>query len=145
MDHIRSGRPPPPGAASLSTTTRPRRCVHRQDPAPDRAGPRKDRIVGMNIQMSTQTPAMARARSVLMALATPAGWAGLPAAEAFFTLSDVVPPYPPAQPAEDEEAITLKDALVALHAAIEQTSDPEEIARIVEAADCLQHPVAGHR
>lgn len=92
------------------------------------------------IDVRAQSEQMARARSVLAALCDRSGPAGLAAVEAFCILDDAAPPYPPLVELPAGTQFSDQDAIDALLAAVEASSDTEELARMVQAAEALRNP-----
>lgn len=89
----------------------------------------------------SQTAKMARARSVLAALARVGGLDGLPAGEALDTLDLVHPPYPPVLELPDDVVVTEQEGLEALQVAAQVAVDAQEAARVALAAESLRIPV----
>lgn len=90
----------------------------------------------MEITTTHQSPQMRQLRSVLAALGQRTDPLGDYAAQAYYTLSDVAPPYPPVDPADGPTS--LEAAVLALKAAIGVATTGPELSRLADASDLLR-------
>lgn len=89
----------------------------------------------MDINETPQTPQMRELRSILATLGERTDVPGDYAAQAYYTVSDVGPPYPDVPAATG--AVSLDAAVTALKAAVQAATDSPELDRLADAADLL--------
>lgn len=90
----------------------------------------------MDINETPQTPQMRELRSILATLGERTDLLGDYAAQAYYTVSDVGPPYPGVPAATG--AVSLDAAVTALKAAVQAATGSPELDRLAEAVDLLR-------
>lgn len=102
----------------------------------------------MDVTTCSESPQLARARSVLAArighriTVAPDDVETVAVEEALAIANGVTPPLPPIAPLPDEAPPTLQEVRAALAAALEVASSPAEAARLAQACRTLATPVA---